>query len=129
MIGRQVIGRRAGRVPAAVAAGLLVLTLPGCKLMRRISDGSFNNAVTDGTVLELKNRGVRLEKRPSCKTPDSGSASVVHVRCTARTLAGEPVAVRGVATAANTDHPRESYVITVGRRVVLRQNCLGLGCH
>ncbi|MFD0691831.1 hypothetical protein [Actinomadura fibrosa] len=116
------------RLPAVLLAGLLVLSVSGCKVMQRISDGSYNNAVTDGVVKELDERNIRLEKRPSCKTRDSGSASV-HVECTATTREGQPVVVTGVAEEADTDHPRELYEVTVGGQEVLRQNCLGLGCH
>ncbi|WP_067456667.1 hypothetical protein [Actinomadura macra] len=106
----------------------LALALPGCKVMQRISDGSYNNAVTDGVVAELADRGIRLEHRPSCETQDSGT-SVVHVRCTALTSTGEDVTVEGVADDADTKHPRETYVVTIDGREVLRKDCLGLGCH
>ena len=43
--------------------------------------------------------------------------------------AGEPVTVDGVAYNADTDRPRETYVVTVGGREVLRKGCLGLGCE
>lgn len=105
-----------------------LLVLPGCKVMQRISDGSYDTAVTDGVVAELADRGIRLEHRPACKMQDSGT-SVVSIRCTATTSTGEPVAVRGVARDANTKHPRETYVVTIGGREVLRKDCLGLGCH
>ncbi|TDD95437.1 hypothetical protein [Actinomadura rubrisoli] len=117
------------RLPAVAMAALLAVPMSGCKVMQRISDGSFNNAVTDGVVAELRDRGVRLEHRPSCKTPDSGSTSVVRVHCTARTRAGEPITVTGLAEAADTAHPRELYVVTVGGRELFRKDCLGLGCR
>ncbi|QXJ24145.1 hypothetical protein AGRA3207_005409 [Actinomadura graeca] len=116
------------RLLTAAALALLVPALPGCKVMQRISDGSYNNAVTDGVVAELHDRGVRLDGRPSCTTQDSGT-SVVHVQCTARTSTGEPVEVTGVADDADTRRPRETYVVTVGGREVLRKDCLGLGCR
>lgn len=117
------------RLPAAVLLAVLPLSLSGCKVMQRISDGSYNNAVTDGVVAELKDRGIRLKHRPSCKTPDSGSKSVVHVHCTAETRSGQPVTVTGLAWDANTSHPHEHYVVTVAGREVLRKGCLGLGCR
>ncbi|WP_242891629.1 hypothetical protein [Actinomadura litoris] len=106
---------------------VLVLALPGCKVMQRISDGSYNNAVTDGVATELRDRGIELRARPHCETRDSGS-SVVHVECTAETSTGEPVAVTGVAADADTARPRENYVVTVAGRQVLNQHCLGDGC-
>ncbi|WP_312874824.1 hypothetical protein [Actinomadura litoris] len=122
---------RGARRPPPVAVlplvAVLVLALPGCKVMQRISDGSYNNAVTDGVATELRDRGIELRARPHCETRDSGS-SVVHVECTAETSTGEPVAVRGVAADADTARPRENYVVTVAGRQVLNQHCLGDGC-
>ncbi|KAB2342099.1 hypothetical protein [Actinomadura rudentiformis] len=113
---------------AGLLAALLVCTLSACDLMQRISDGAYRNAVADGTVAELEKRGVRLAGRPSCEMPATGDESLVRVRCTGRTTTGVPVVVSGEATQADTDHPREQYVITVGGKPVLDQNCLGLGC-
>jgi hypothetical protein len=113
---------------SGLLAALLVFTLSGCDLMQRISDGAYRNAVTDGAIAELKKRGVRLEGRPTCEMPATGSESVVRVRCTGRTTAGVPVEVSGEATQADTEHPREQYVITVGGKAVVDQDCLGLGC-
>ncbi|MFB4312156.1 hypothetical protein [Actinomadura sp. GTD37] len=116
------------RAPAAALAVLLAVTMSGCKVMQRISEGAYQNAVTDGTIDELKVRGIELRERPSCESPVPSTDSVVRVDCTARTRGGEPVTVEGVAYDADTDRPRETYVITVGGREVLRKNCLGLGC-
>ncbi|WP_433476871.1 hypothetical protein ACQPZP_07315 [Spirillospora sp. CA-142024] len=116
------------RVPAVLLAVLLAVTMSGCKVMQRISDGAYRNAVADGVVDELKARGIELEARPTCESPGRESDSVVRVGCTARTMTGEPVKVEGVALNADTADPRESYVVTVGGREVLRKDCLGLGC-
>lgn len=116
-------------LPLAVLLVLSVSGVSGCKVMQRISDGAYRNAVADGTVDELKNQGVELQERPSCKTPESETDSVVRVNCTASTRTGEPVTVDGVAYDADTGRPRETYVVTVGGREVLRKECLGLGCH
>ncbi len=104
------------------------MTLSGCKVMQRISEGAYRNAVTDGVVDELKIRGIELRERPTCKSPAANTDSVVRVNCTARTKTGEPVTVEGYTYDADTDHPREFYVVMVGAREVLRKNCLGLGC-
>ncbi|MES9537474.1 hypothetical protein AB0C21_25370 [Spirillospora sp. NPDC049024] len=117
------------RLPAVALAVLLAATMSGCKVMQRISDGAYLNAVTDGVVDELAARGIDLQERPECESPGRETDSVVRVACTAVTATGEPVVVEGVARDADTDRPRESYVVTVGGREVLRKDCLGLGCE
>jgi hypothetical protein len=117
------------RIPVLALAVLLAVTLSGCKVMQRISEGAYRNAVTDGAVDELKIRGIELRERPSCKSPAANTESMVRVDCTARTRSGEPVLVEGIALDADTDRPRETYVITVGGREILRKSCLGLGCE
>lgn len=117
------------RVPAVALAVLLAVTMSGCKVMQRISEGAYKNAITDGVVDELKIRGIELRERPSCESPAPNTDSVVRVNCTARTQAGEPVTVEAVAYDADTDRPRETYVITIGGREILRKDCLGLGCE
>jgi hypothetical protein len=116
------------RVPAVLLTVLLAVTMSGCKVMQRISDGAYRNAVTDGVVDELRTQGIELRNRPTCKSPGRETDSVVRVDCTAETRTGEPVAVEGIVFDADSDRPRESYVITVGDREVLRKDCLGLGC-
>ncbi|WP_396454617.1 hypothetical protein [Actinomadura sp.] len=116
------------RVPVAALAVLLALSASGCKVMQRISEGAYRNAVTDGVVDELKARGVELRERPNCTSPKAETGSMIRVNCTARTRTGEPVTVEGIAVDADTDRPQETYVITVGGREVLRKDCLGLGC-
>lgn len=118
-----------GRIRVVVLTTLLALTMSGCKVMQRISEGAYRNAVTDGAIDELKMRGIELQARPVCESPAANTDSVVRMNCTARTKAGEPVKVEGVAYDADTDSPRETYVITIGGHEVLRQNCLGLGCE
>ncbi|GAA2630217.1 hypothetical protein SMC26_42670 [Actinomadura fulvescens] len=113
---------------AGLLAAVLVCTLSGCELMQRISDGAYRNAVADGAVAELGERGIRLDGRPSCEMPATGNEALVRVRCTGETTDGAPVVVSGEATRADTEHPREQYVITVGGRPVVEQECLGLGC-
>nr|WP_218935595.1 hypothetical protein [Actinomadura citrea] len=103
--------------------------MSGCKVMQRISDGAYRNAVTDGVVDELDARGIELRERPDCESPGRETDSVVRVDCTARTTTGERVTVAGIARDADTERPRESYVVTVGGREVLRKDCLGLGCE
>ncbi|NDU75930.1 hypothetical protein GWI34_25360 [Actinomadura sp. DSM 109109] len=117
------------RLPAAVLAVLLAVTMSGCKVMQRISDGAYRNAVTDGVVDELDARGIELRERPVCESPGRETDSVVRVGCTAETTTGERVTVEGIALDADTERPRESYVVTVGGREVLRKHCLGLGCR
>ncbi|MEU8797186.1 hypothetical protein [Spirillospora sp. NPDC048819] len=114
---------------AAVLAALLALTVSGCETTQRISEGAYRNAVTGGTVDELKAQGIELRKRPDCKTPETETRSVVRVNCTAHTWTGEPVTVDGVAYRADTGRPHESYVVTVGGREVVRKDCLGAGCR
>ncbi|MFC9976260.1 hypothetical protein ACFVH6_35745 [Spirillospora sp. NPDC127200] len=116
------------RVRAVVVALVAMVSLSGCELMQRISEGAYRNAVTDGVVKELDDRGVRLRARPECGSLESGPADTVRITCTAVTTAGEPVRVTGGAADAGARHPRELFVITVGGREVLRRDCLGLGC-
>ena len=117
------------RLPAVALAVLLAVTMSGCKVMQRISEGAYENAITDGVVDELRIRGIELRERPSCGSPAANTDSVVRVNCTARTRSGEPVTVEGVAYDADTDRPRETYVVTIGGHEVLRKDCLGLGCE
>lgn len=117
------------RIPVLALAAVLALTMPGCKVMQRISDGAYRNAVSDGAVDELKIRGIELRERPLCRSPAANTDSVVRVDCTARTRSGQPVVVEGIAFDADTDRPRETYVIIVGGQEVLRKDCLGLGCE
>jgi hypothetical protein len=114
------------RILVLVVAVVLGATLSGCKVMQRISEESYRNAVTDGVVAELKKRDVRLKARPSCRTPKTGDT--VRVSCTAETKAGQPVVVTGTARDADSAHPVEDYTVTVAGRTVLDQGCLGLGC-
>lgn len=114
------------RLQALVVAAVLAVTVSGCKVMQRISEESYRNAVTDGVVAELKKRDIRLKARPSCRTPKTGDT--VRVSCTARTKAGQPVVVAGTAREADSAHPVEDYTVTVAGRQVLDQGCLGLGC-
>ncbi|WP_173096613.1 hypothetical protein [Actinomadura verrucosospora] len=113
-------------VQAMVLAVVLAAGVSGCKVMQRISEESYRNAVTDGVSAELKKRGIRLKARPSCKTPKTGGT--VRVSCTARTKDGRPVVVAGTARNADGAHPSEDYTVTVAGRRVLEQGCLGLGC-
>ncbi|MFG2085059.1 MULTISPECIES: hypothetical protein [unclassified Spirillospora] len=117
------------RLLAAVLAVPLALAVSGCETTQRISEGAYRNAVTGGTVDELKAQGIELRERPDCTTPETGAHSVVRVNCTAHTWTGEPVIVAGVAYRADTGRPHESYVVTVGGREVVRKDCLGAGCR
>lgn len=117
-----------GPVRILVSVVVLALTLSGCKVMQRISEGAYRNAVSDGVVDDLKAQGIELRQRPDCTSAKRETEAVVKVSCTAQTRAGEPVVVSGVAYDADTDRPRESYVVTVAGREVLRQDCLGVGC-
>ncbi|MFF5264742.1 hypothetical protein ACFY4C_37965 [Actinomadura viridis] len=123
---RSVRPGRTLKVGALVA--LLVLASSGCDLMARISEGAYRTAVADGTRAELERRGIPTPDRPHCRTPGTGDASVVQVRCTGRTASGARVVVTGGADRADTDRPRESYTVTVDGRVVLRTACLGPAC-
>jgi hypothetical protein len=113
---------------AVLLAGLLAFSLSGCEMMTRISDGAYRTAVTDGSIVELKEHGIRLDGRPDCSSPKPKPGSVVVIDCTGRTAGGEPVVVTGRTTAADSDHPRERYVITVGGRQIVDKTCLGRGC-
>ncbi|TYB46154.1 hypothetical protein [Actinomadura chibensis] len=115
-------------VRIVVSVVVLALSLSGCKVMQRISEGAYRNAVSDGVVDDLKAQGIELRKRPECTSAKQETAAMVRVTCTALTRAGEPVVVSGVAYDADTDRPRESYVVTVAGREILRKNCLGIGC-
>jgi hypothetical protein len=108
---------------------LLTLALTGCELTQRISEGAYRNAVADGARAELAERGVRMDRRPACLTPETGSDAVVRIRCTGRSSTGAGVEVTGGADRADTGHPRESYVIKVDGREILRTSCLGVSCH
>lgn len=113
----------------AAALVCLVLALSGCGVMQKISVGAYKNAVADGAVAELTELGIKVDGRPECRTSDAGSTDVFRIGCTGRTAKGEPVVIRGDVTDAESSNPIESYVITVGGRVVLRKDCLGLGCE
>ncbi|TDB84418.1 hypothetical protein E1264_24660 [Actinomadura sp. KC216] len=110
------------------AVFLVLLTVTGCDMAQGISEGAYRNAVSDGVEDELKGQGIELQDRPLCTTQQGGGDSVVRVRCTALTRTSEPVTVHGVAYEAHTVRPRESYVVTVAGREVLRKDCLSQGC-
>jgi hypothetical protein len=122
--------RRAYARTVRIVALVLLLTpaLTGCELMQRISEGAYRNAVADGARAELSGHGIRMDRRPDCATPGTGSDAVVRIRCTGRTTTGARVEVTGGADRADTDHPRESYVITVDGREKVRKSCLGVSC-
>ncbi|POM25600.1 hypothetical protein BTM25_42480 [Actinomadura rubteroloni] len=112
-----------------VALGVLVaLSTSGCRVMQHISDGAYRNAVADGTVDDLRSRGIALRARPECEFPVRTGEDMLTIRCTARAADGAPVTVTGRASRVDRSDPLEEYVVTVGNRVVLRQDCLGLGC-
>ncbi|MBO2447333.1 hypothetical protein J4573_09570 [Actinomadura barringtoniae] len=113
---------------AGALAVVLAVSLSGCEMMTRISDGAYRTAVTDGSIRELQERGIKLDGRPSCTSPKAQSGSVVVIDCTGRTIGGEPVEVTGTTADAGSDHPRERYVIMVGGRQVVDKTCLGRGC-
>ncbi|MFI0373616.1 hypothetical protein ACH35V_37650 [Actinomadura sp. 1N219] len=112
-----------------LGACIVLLLVTGCNLTQRISDGAYRNAVSDGVEDELQLQGIELQERPLCTTPQTSADSVVRVKCTALTQTSEPVIVHGVAYDADTVRPRESYVVTVAGREVLRKTCLSLGCE
>ncbi|MQY04248.1 hypothetical protein [Actinomadura macrotermitis] len=114
---------------AGLLALVLVVALSGCEVMQRISEGAYRNAVTDGTIAELKQRGVRLAGRPACQMPEELPGERMRISCTAATVDGAPVTVAGTASEVESERPRELYVITVGGREAVRQDCLGLGCR
>ncbi|GAA1567584.1 hypothetical protein GCM10009678_58010 [Actinomadura kijaniata] len=122
------VGGRQGMVRLGVLMAALVVLVSGCDLMARISEGAYRNAVTDGVVNEMGERGIALTGRPGCAWLREGPPGTVRISCTATTRSGEPVRVEGVVEDAESDRPRERYTVTVGGREVLRQDCLGLGC-
>lgn len=120
--------RLAVRLPVAIALlPPLALALSGCRVAERVSEGAYRHAVADGSAAELRERGYHLAEPPSCGQV-RGTLAVVHVTCHGRTADGRPILVTGMATEANTRHPREEYVISVGGRVAVRTPCLSLGC-
>lgn len=128
--------RRRLRTPMRlVLVALLAAAVSGCQVMQRISESSYRKAVANGAAEELEARGVELREAPACTPPETrpetrpGPGSVLRVTCTARTRAGEPVTVSGVVRRADAPRPRETYVVTVGGREVLRKDCLGSGCR
>lgn len=124
--------RRRLRTPMRlVLVALLAAAVSGCQVMQRISESSYRKAVANGAAEELEARGVELREAPACTPPETrpGPGSVMRVTCTARTRAGEPVTVSGVVRRADAPRPRETYVVTVGGREVLRKDCLGSGCR
>lgn len=106
---------------------LLVLSLCGCGVMREISAQSFRNATTTGAKTELRRLGYRVRDL-HCRLPRGNTLSVVRVNCSGRTVHGQAVVVTGVARDAETAHPDQDFVITVGGREVLHKPCLGVGC-
>lgn len=124
-----------GAPPALLTGALAVLlmitallTLSGCQMMTRISDGELRKAAASGAAGELERMGYRPDRSLVCKTPPSNTASVVRVECEGRTVRGERIRLSGVARDANTTRPREWYVISVDGRNVLNKQCLGEGC-
>jgi len=120
--------RGAALLRAGALAAALAVSLSGCEMMTRISDGAYRTAVTDGSIRELQERGIKLDGRPDCTSPKARPGSVVVIDCTARTVGGEPVEVTGTTSDSGSDHPRERYVITVGGHQVVDKACLGRGC-
>lgn len=109
------------RLPAAVLVLLLAVTMSGCKVMQRISDGAYRNAVSDGVVDELDAQGIKLRERPDCESPGRETDSVVRVDCTARTTTGEPVVVEGSPTTPTPNvHSRPTWSPSAGGRCSAR---------
>ncbi|MFC4910816.1 hypothetical protein [Actinomadura gamaensis] len=122
-------GRLRRRLGVMFVASIAVAGLSGCGVMQRISEGAYRNAVADGASADLRAQGVRLEGRPACQTPPTGAFAEVRITCTARTTGGEPVAITGTVSDADTSNPRERYQVTVGGRVLIDRDCLGTGCR
>lgn len=116
------------RVLAVVTAALL---LGGCAdaedVTERVSEGSLKIAVRNGVAAELAERGFR-PRDLACRTVPGATLARVEVRCAGATAEGLPITVDGVAEKADTPDPRQSYVVRVGGREVLRQDCLAAGC-
>ncbi|RAY15984.1 hypothetical protein DPM19_07020 [Actinomadura craniellae] len=112
---------------AAALALVVLVTVPGCRVLERISENAYLNAVASGATAELDARGHPVAGRLDCALSPSGTVAL-RVGCTGRTAAGRPVAVVGTVTGADTARPRERYVVTVGGREVLRTTCLGAAC-
>jgi hypothetical protein len=110
-----------------VAIGMLITSCQDPS--RQVSDGSLRNATANGAAAELHRLGYRLKKRLSCQIPASSTLAVVRVGCAGETIDGLPVRVSAVAYDADTQHPRQEFVITVSGRQVLRKPCLGEGCR
>ncbi|MEV5575611.1 hypothetical protein AB0L06_36705 [Spirillospora sp. NPDC052269] len=122
-------GARVRRVGVMAAAALAVAALSGCGAMQRISEGAYRNAVADGAIADLREKGVHLQKRPVCNTPPTGALKEVRIACKARTTGGEPVEISGTVGSADTAAPVERYQVTVGGRLMIDRDCLGTGCR
>ncbi|MFC5187650.1 hypothetical protein [Actinomadura harenae] len=122
-------GARLRRVGVMAVAALAVAGLSGCGAMQRISEGAYRNAVADGATADLHGKGVRLQKRPVCTTPPSGTFNELWITCTARTTTGDPVEINGTVSSADTSAPHERYQVTVGGRLLIDRDCLGTGCR
>ncbi len=108
---------------------LLFLLLSGCtNPVRTVSESSLRNATARGAVEEMRGLGYTVRRGMRCRTLSPDTLSVIRVQCLGRTTGGEPVRVDAVASDAESAHPRQEFVITVGGREVSRTHCLGQGC-
>ncbi len=117
---------------AAIAIGLLLLTLTGCADPAKvISAASYRNAVERGLEGELAQRGVALAQRPDCRADGAeriSSGEGFTARCAVSTVDGVPVSLEGAVTGAGTPGQRENYRVSLGGPELFQADCLGAGC-
>ncbi|GAA3201582.1 hypothetical protein [Actinocorallia longicatena] len=120
------------RLAPALAALLLLTACTACAeekaVAERVSEGSLKIAMSNGSAAELKALGYRVRGGIGCRTLAGNTLAHVRVECSGTTSDGQPIRVEGTATEADTTHPEQDFVITVGGREVLHKDCLATGC-
>lgn len=118
-------------VPLLVSLLVLLLLLAAACTdpVRKVSESSLRNATARGATEEMRGLGYTIRKGMRCRTLSADTMSVVRVQCLGRTTRDEPVRVDATAFDAESAHPRQEFVITVGGREIVRTHCLGQGCE
>ncbi|MEO5877440.1 MAG: hypothetical protein ABIS86_10300 [Streptosporangiaceae bacterium] len=116
----------------AVLLLVLAVAVAGCAEERtvteRISEGALRVATANGSAAELRTLGYLVQGKITCVTPAGNTRALVRVECTGTTVDRQPIRVEAVAREADTYHPEQEFVITVGGAEVLRTDCLDTGC-
>ncbi|GAB3662402.1 hypothetical protein GCM10027589_25240 [Actinocorallia lasiicapitis] len=119
-------------MPRALVLFAVLLLTAGCAEERavteKVSEGALEVATGNGSVAELKALGYRVKGGLDCRTASGNTLADVRITCTGSTRDGRPVRVEGTAAKADTDHPEQNFVITVGGVRVLSKDCLATGC-